>query len=136
MEKSRIVIPHALTPLNGCVLDLENKVGTLELQKGPFRKNVEAAPVAARHLPEVVIFEHIDFGGANDRTNLNWYYVGDWWNDRISSIIVVSGVWRFYQHWHYEGAYWDLGPGYYRWVEAANIPNDMISSFKCIALTE
>ena len=87
-------------------------------------------------LPEIVIYEHIDFGGASERTNLNWYYVGDWWNDKISSIVIASGVWQFFEHWHYEGASWVLGPGYYRWVESANIPNDIISSFKCIQLTD
>lgn len=90
---------------------------------------------ANRELPEIEVFEHINFGGASWRTNLNYLYVGGWWNDRISSIIVVRGTWRFYQHRDYQGAYWDLtGPNYYPWVEDANIPNDIISSFKCIAL--
>lgn len=79
--------------------------------------------------PEVVVYEHANYGGAEWRTNLNHSYVGDWWNDKISSIIVVSGTWRFFEHINYGGAFWDLGPGYYSWVEAANIPNDMISSF-------
>ncbi len=66
---------------------------------------------------------------------MNYLYVGGWWNDKVSSIIVVRGTWRFYQHRDYKGAYWDLsGPAYYPWVEDANIPNDIISSFQCIAL--
>ena len=88
---------------------------------------------ATRRLPEVVIFEHINFGGNSARTNLNWLYVGGWWNDRISSIIVVSGTWRFYEHAHYAGRYWDLGPNYYPWVQNVGIPNDIISSFQVIA---
>jgi hypothetical protein len=66
----------------------------------------------ARVLPEVVVYEHIDFGGAEWRTNLNYSWVGSWWNDRISSIIVVTGTWRFYEHKDFQGRHWDLGPGY------------------------
>lgn len=92
----------------------------------------DSRPANALQIPQVQIYEHIDFGGNNEVTSLNWYYVGDWWNDKISSIVIYSGRWRFYLHWHYEGPHWDLGPGQYRWVEAANIPNDVISSFKFI----
>jgi hypothetical protein len=90
----------------------------------------KAAPAEALSLPQIQIYEHINFGGHNEVTSLDWYYVGGWWNDKISSIVIYRGRWRFYQHWHYEGAYWDLGPGQYPWVEAANIPNDIISSFR------
>ncbi len=51
MEKSRLILPHALTPLNGCVLDLESPIGTIQLTKGPLRKNTEAAPAVTRHIP-------------------------------------------------------------------------------------
>jgi hypothetical protein len=133
MEK--FVLSHNLTTLNGCVVDLESEIGDLQLIRGA-KRSAAVSSVTARRLPEIVIYEHIDFGGASERTNLNWYYVGDWWNDKISSIVIASGVWQFFQHWHYEGASWVLGPGYYRWVESANIPNDIISSFKCIQLTD
>lgn len=94
-----------------------------------------ALPVAGSVsvMPEVVVYEHINFGGADWRTNLGWGYVGDWWNDKISSIIVVSGTWRFYLHANFQGPYWDLKQGYYNWVENARIPNDVISSFQCIS---
>ena len=92
----------------------------------------ESPTAALTQLPEIVVYEHINFGGASWRTNLNYLFVGRWWNDRISSIVVVRGRWRFYQHINYGGAYWDLRQGYYPWVEAANIPNDIISSFKFI----
>ena len=58
--------------------------------------------------------------------------MGEWWNDRISSIVVVAGYWRFYELGRYEGRYWELGPGYYRFVEDAGIPNNIISSFQAI----
>ncbi|MCC5465559.1 beta/gamma crystallin-related protein [Pelosinus baikalensis] len=132
-----------LSTLNGCIVDLESKIGgTIELVKASVKisdsQDPPIIPVQTQVLrfPEITIYEHIDYGGANARTNLNWYYVGGFWNDKISSMVISSGVWQFFQHAHYQGAYWVLGPGYYRWVEAANIPNDIISSFKCIQLTQ
>ena len=64
-------------------------------------------------LPEIVIYDHVGFKGAYARTNLSFHYLGDFWNDRISSLIVVSGVWRFYRDEYYKGDHWDLGPGFY-----------------------
>ena len=94
-----------------------------------------ASPWAAGvHMPEVVVYVDKDFGGAEWRTNLSYSYVGDWWNDKISAIIVVSGTWRFWEHKDFQGRHWDLGPGYYPWVEAAGIPNDVISSFQAISV--
>ena len=85
-------------------------------------------------LPEVVIFEDRHWQGESFRTNLNVPWVGDWWNDRISGIIVVSGTWRFYEHIDYGGTHWDLAQGYYEYISDFGIPNDVISSFQCIAL--
>jgi Beta/Gamma crystallin len=82
--------------------------------------------------PEVIVYQDINFGGEHfDATN-NIPYVGNYWNDKISSIKVKSGTWRFYQDANYGGSYWDLGPGDYSWVEDVGIPNDVISSFKHI----
>ena len=92
--------------------------------------NLNPSGVAA--LPQVQIYEHKNFGGHNVITSLNWIYVGDWWNDKISAIVVVRGRWRFYQHSQFRGNYWDLNPGFYPWVENVSIPNDVISSFKVI----
>ena len=64
-------------------------------------------------MPEIVIYDHAGFAGAYARTNLAFHYLGNFWNDRISCVIVVSGVWRFYRDEYYKGDYWDLGPGFY-----------------------
>jgi Beta/Gamma crystallin len=131
--------PWELVAGNGCVADLDS------IQRAPLtptgstegRDRSRYVDLGTENssfrLPQVQIFEHIDFGGHTAITSLNWYYVGDWWNDKISSLVVISGTWRFYEHWHYEGRYWDLSPGYYRWVVDAGIPNDIISSFQVIA---
>ncbi len=102
------------------------------IAEAPRMADVQPA-AAGLHAPEVVIYEHRNFGGREWRTNLGWGYVGGSWNDRVSAIIVVSGKWRFHEHRDFQGRYWDLSPGYYEWVEAAGIPNDIISSFRAIS---
>jgi Beta/Gamma crystallin len=84
-------------------------------------------------IPEIVVYKDINFGGDNWRTNLGWGYVGDYWNDSISSIIVCSGTWRFFEHAGFGGVFKDLTPGYYNWVEDVGIVNDTISSFEIIS---
>lgn len=99
---------------------------------------VEDTRVAGMRIPEIVLYVDINYGGRDWRTNLSYSYVGDAWNDQISSFVVVSGVWEFYRHRDFgdrmgHGTQ-QFGPGYYRWVEAVGIDNDHISSFKCVAL--
>jgi len=58
--------------------------------------------------------------------NVSW--VGSEYNDSISQIKVIKGVWRFYEHRDYRGRHLDLGPGVYK-LKNHNF-NDIISSFK------
>ena len=69
------------------------------------------------------------------RTNLSFHYLGDFWNDRISSLIVVSGSGDSIATNTYKGDHWDLGPGFYECFFTEAGPDDVISSFKAIALT-
>jgi hypothetical protein len=97
------------------------------------------AGVGGRHpVPEIIIYEHSHFNtgegdreGFEFRTNLAVSWIGDW-NDRISSIIIVSGVWRFYNDADFDvkSGIRDLDPGYY-----ANFKEfgDVISSFQPIS---
>lgn len=118
----------------------EELKGSSRVPKGA-RPDVEgtatAVPLATPSNPSVaplvIVCEHTGFGGAQWISSNGWTYVGDWWNDRISSIIVVSGRWRFYEASNYGGASWELGPGYYPNLAAVNIPNDIISSFRPVA---
>ena len=79
-------------------------------------------------LPELVLYDHIGFKGSYARTNLSFHYVGDYWNDRMSCVIVVSGVWRFYRDDYYKGPHWDLGPGYYESFFSEKGPDDVVPS--------
>jgi hypothetical protein len=95
-----------------------------ESENGKFPR-----PDKLTSLPEVVVYEDHHYGGHSHRTNLNFLNIGRDLNDRISSIVVVRGVWRFYRDPHYKGDYWDLGVGYYPSIGGLN---DVISSFQCI----
>lgn len=86
-------------------------------------------PTNLKSLPEVVVYENIDYGGHHHRTNLNMQVIGRDLHDQISSIIVVQGKWRFYRDPHFLGDYWDLDVGYYPSLGSAT---DVISSFQCI----
>lgn len=122
---------------NGCIVDTKWRIGQLSYHACAAQPATPHAKVldANLRLPEVVIYDHIGFGGAYARTNLSFHYLGDFWNDRISSLIVVSGVWRFYRDEYYKGDYWDLGPGFYESFFTEKGPDDVVSSFQAIALT-
>jgi beta/gamma crystallin len=123
-----------LSPTNGCIIDTKWKLGSLGYHPHAATKE-EAANSEIARLPELVVYDHIGFGGAYARTNLSFHFIGDFWNDRISSLIVVSGVWRFYRDEYYKGDHWDLGPGYYESFFTEKGPDDVVSSFQAIALT-
>ena len=127
-----------LSPDNGCVIDTKWKVGPLSYHAsaasiGPSQPTQPSQ--ASARLPELVVYDHICFKGAYARTNLSFHYLGEFWNDRISSLIIVSGVWRFYRDEYYKGDHWDLGPGFYESFFSEKGPDDVVSSFQAIALT-
>nr|WP_243695779.1 beta/gamma crystallin family protein [Rhodovulum marinum] len=82
---------------------------------------------------QIVLYQHANLRGAsrhvfnecNRLTDLNF-------NDTVSSFVVLSGYWRFYQHANYGGCYAPiLGPGIYNSCRHFGIPNDQISSLRC-----
>ncbi|NHZ82966.1 hypothetical protein F2P44_27360 [Massilia sp. CCM 8695] len=86
-------------------------------------------------MAEIVLFEHANYHGAHkhlfgSETNLN-APDDNFFNDRISSFVVLSGRWQFYRDSNFHGpASQVFGPGRYNWVEAVNVPNDSISSVR------
>ena len=77
-------------------------------------------------IPEIIVFEHVNFEGDSWRTTQCWN-LGSEWNDRISSIIVVSGTWCLAEHHDYLGWKYYFGPGHYHNMNG--IPNDQVSCF-------
>ncbi|MBZ5538781.1 MAG: hypothetical protein LAO31_22780 [Acidobacteriia bacterium] len=86
-------------------------------------------------VPHVILFEHANFHGAHKHvfgveSNLN---AGDddFFNDLVSSIVVLSGTWEFFRDAGFNGSYGTvLGPGRYPWVEAVNIKDNDMSSLR------
>src|SRR4051812_48495276 len=123
-----------LSPDNGAIIDTKWKLENLGYHASaaaPGGKHAEGSV----HLPELIIYDHACFKGAYARTNLSFHFLGDFWNDRISSLIVVSGIWRFYRDEYYKGDHWDLGPGFYECFFTEKGPDDVVSSFQAIELT-
>lgn len=82
---------------------------------------------------DVTIYQHAQFAGAARRFTGDVPWVGDAWNDQVSSIVVSAGVWQFFQHARYDGAVMTLRPGSVGFV--GNQWNDQISSFRCVQST-
>jgi uncharacterized protein YkwD len=77
----------------------------------------------------VEIFVDSNFsGGASGSIDSDYSYIGDFWNDKISSIKVYSGTWEFFEHANFQGRSFQLTPGEY--PSFNNESNDTISSFK------
>ncbi|MEO6971472.1 MAG: beta/gamma crystallin-related protein [Chthoniobacterales bacterium] len=131
----RTIPKTELSPDNGAIIDTKWKIGPLSYHASAAIPASAHASDANFRLPEVIIYDHPCFKGAYARTNLSFHFLGDFWNDRISSLIVVSGVWRFYRDDYYKGDYWDLGPGFYESFFADAGPDDVVSSFQAISLT-
>ena len=131
----RLVPKTELAPENGCIIDTKWKLGPLSYHACATETGQAPPAIHNAPMPELVVFDHIGFKGAAARTNLSFHYLGDFWNDRISSLIIVSGVWRFYRDDYYKGDSWDLGPGFYECFFKGKGPDDVISSFQAIAIT-
>lgn len=90
---------------------------------------------------EVILFEHINFRGAHKHVfgeEINLAAEDDnFFNDRVSSFVIVSGFWQFYRHVEFQDPYRQpgnprfpvrLGPGAYPNVVTLGITNDDMSS--------
>jgi Beta/Gamma crystallin len=80
------------------------------------------------------VFDDGWFGGQRGGFNQDLGYVGDFWNDRITSVKVHSGTWQVWEHPDFHGRSIILGPGEYPnlAIFPGGIDNDTISSVKII----
>lgn len=78
----------------------------------------------------VELYNDDNFGKPLVQTNSDSPNVGNDVNDRVTSIVINEGVWRFYTDSQYRGVSADLGVGRYPNIGLGIIPNDSISSFK------
>jgi hypothetical protein len=82
---------------------------------------------------DVIVYWDADFLGEARRITRSLPFVGRHWNDQISSIRVIAGVWEFYWDANYRGEVMIKEPGAYRYV--GDHWNDQISSMRCIRPT-
>ncbi|MDM9586277.1 MULTISPECIES: beta/gamma crystallin-related protein [unclassified Nostoc] len=79
----------------------------------------------------IEFFEDVNFGKTTSglvTTDLS--YVGDFWNDKISSVKVYSGRWEFWTDANYSGRVLTLDPGEY--ASFAPNTNDVFSSVRSV----
>ena len=102
-------------------------------------KNAVQQFAEGRVPPLAFFYFHDEFNGPVFIAHSGYSYVGDDWNDQISSIAVVSGYWRVYQHANFNQGYSDnpwvsrvFGPGNYAHVEEVGARNDEISSIELV----
>jgi hypothetical protein len=101
-----------------------------------------ASPVAAEPWPQaqppqptclVIVYRDAGFSGESWAITDDQPYVGDRWNDQISSVRIVAGVWQFFWDANYGGEQFTSRPGDYPYV--GNHWNDQISSMRCVRPT-
>ena len=80
----------------------------------------------------VELYNDSNFRNRLVETNSDSANVGNDVNDRVTSIIINEGTWRFFTDSQYRGVSTDLGPGRYPNIGLGNIPNDSITSFRRI----
>jgi hypothetical protein len=77
----------------------------------------------------VELYNDSNFRGKLVETNSDIANVGDSVNDRVTSIVINEGTWRFFTDSQFRGISADSGPGRYPNVGLGTIPNDTITSF-------
>ena len=82
----------------------------------------------------LVVFEHNNYRGAKKEFTQSSDYVGDFWNDKASSLKAVAGDWEVYQHSTYRGTFRVICQG----DELTGLPgfNNQISSVKLVAQSD
>lgn len=85
----------------------------------------------------VILFKDANFHGDHkhvfdQEANLNRGDDNEF-NDNVSSIVILSGNWRFFKDSNFANPYSPiLGPGLYRFVEKVKIANDDLSSLRSV----
>ncbi len=111
-------------------------IGIANDDMSSLRPTSEVATVAGEALhTHALLFEHINFRGAHKHVfaeEPNLAAPDDWFfNDRASSIAILSGTWEFFRHINFAAPYpQTLGQGLHPWVVNVGIQNDAVSSLR------
>lgn len=93
---------------------------------------------SARVLPKegtvaIALFQHTNYQGRMlILTGSNDHLPNIDFNDAVSSIIVLNGKWRVYEHSQFNGRYSTIGRGEYPDIHSNHIGGDSVSSVKLL----
>jgi len=116
-----------LSPDNGCVIDMKWQLGPLSYHASRREEPVPLMTQSTR-LRKSCFTITLDQRRLRPAPTWSFHYVGDFWNDRISCLIVVNGVVAFYRDRLLQGTLAGPGPGYYESFFAEKGPDDVGSA--------
>ena len=84
--------------------------------------------------PFIKLFEHADYAGSQlTLTESCSNLISRNFNDKVSSVCILWGTWRLYEHVDYKGRQAEFGPGVYNIQEiSAKLGNDVLSSVQLV----
>ena len=82
----------------------------------------------------MIVYADSNFGGSSGSFTGDLPNVGNFWNDKITSVKVISGTWQVFGDTNFNGRSQTLPPGEYRnlAISPGVINNDSISSLKIV----
>ena len=105
---------------------MKNMIKSILMSLFIFTASANAGDICA------VLYEHANYGGAsyhvfNGEGNVGW--IGDWWNDKVSSVHVSPGCQiTLYEHANYAGMPYTLTSST---SYVGGLFNDQTSGFSC-----
>lgn len=86
-------------------------------------------------MAEMRVFDNSWFCGQAGIFKQDLAHIRDFWNDRITSVKVISGIWQVWEHPDFHGRTIILGPGEYSnlAINRHGIYNDIISSVRILS---
>ena len=83
-------------------------------------------------LPQIVAYDNEGLLGDHIHIFGNTPDLGKW-NNSISSMVIVSGHWEFFDEENFKGTKTELGPGVYLHVKERGIKDNSISSIRLVS---
>ena len=86
----------------------------------------------AGELPQIVAYDNDGLLGDHIHIFGNTPDLGKW-NNSISSMVIVSGHWEFFDEEDFKGTKHELGPGVYLKVQERGMKDNSISSIRLVS---
>jgi hypothetical protein len=83
-------------------------------------------------MPQIVAYDNEELLGDHSHIFGNTPDLGKWGNS-ISSMVILSGRWEFFDEENFKGTRTELGPGVYVKVDGAGIKDNSISSIRLMS---